>query len=124
MDKRQILIDQCTEEIKTAIQELKNITDIYNNSVNNTYQAANFGSIQNFQYKVNRTNNYYTLAELLKFVNEANTKLQNLYNEYEHIKYCSDMEVNRLYKLHTHLKNNDIISYMLELAEQQKEAII
>lgn len=117
MDKRQLLIDDAKTRIDDALKALNEDKSIFDIIVKETTTAA--AMLHIYAPREHRARgNWYTLQSALKLVDESAAELAKLYTELEKIKYCSDSEVDKLYRQRDALTHGDIIAYFEEVTKE------
>lgn len=117
MDKRQLLIDDTKTRIDNALKALNENKSIFDTVMKETTTAAEMLHIYT-PTEHRARGNWYTFDTALKLVDESAAELAKLYAELEKIKYCSEAEIDKLYRQHDALTRGDIIAYFEEVTKE------
>lgn len=117
MDKRQILIDDTKTRIDDALKALNENKSIFDSVMKETTTAAEMLHIYT-PTEHRARGNWYTFETALKLVDESAAELAKLYAELEKITYCSDSEVDKLYRQRDAITKGDIIAYFEEVTKE------
>lgn len=120
MDKRQLLIEDTQTRIDDALKALNADKAIFDTVMKETTTAAEMLHIYT-PTEHRARGNWYTFESALKLVNESAAELAKFYAELEKIKYCSDSEVDKLYKQRDAITRGDIIAYFEECMKEDTQ---
>ena len=117
MDKRQLLIDDAKTRIDDALKALNENKAIFDTIVKETTAAAEMLHIYT-PTEHRARGKWYTFESALKTVDESAAELAKLYAELDKIKYCSEAEIDKLYRQRDALTRGDIIAYFEEVTKE------
>lgn len=117
MDKRQVLIEDTQARIDNALKALNEDKTIFDTVMKETTTAAEMLHIYT-PTEHRARGKWYTFDTALKAVDESAAELAKLYAELEKIKFCSDSEVDKLYRQRDALTRGDIIAYFEEVTKE------